>query len=81
MSAANLPQFWITLIFMLNLMGIPGYLLLWGPLIILSTNNSTQRWSGYLSVIVATAVTAGGLTMLYLDRHLILPKFSLWLSP
>ena len=81
MSAANLPQFWITVIFMFNLMGIPAFLLLWGPLIILSTKNSTRHWSRYLAVIVAMAVTAGGLAVLYLDQHLIWPILLLWFSP
>ena len=80
MSAANLPQFWITVILMFNLIGIPAFLLLWGPLILLSAKNSTRHWSCYLVVIVAMAVTAGGLTTLYLDQHLIWPILLLWFS-
>ena len=81
MSAANLPQFWVTVILMLNLIGIPAFLLLWGPLILLSVIISTRHWSGYLAVIVALAVTTGGLTTLYLDQHLIWPILLLWFSP
>ena len=81
MSAANLPQFWITVILMLNLIGITAFLLLWGPLILLSAIISTRHWSGYLAVIIAIAVTTGGLTTLYLDQHLIWPILLLWFSP
>ena len=51
-----------------------------GSLILLSAKNSTRHWSCYLVVIVAMAVTAGGLTTLYLDQHLIWPILLLWFS-
>ena len=43
--------------------------------------NTARHWSGYIAVIVAMAVTAGGLAILYLDRQLILPIILLWFSP